>query len=36
MYAAETDFLLAEAAMNGWNVGGSPQQFYDGEASARR
>jgi hypothetical protein len=29
MYAAETDFLLAEAALNGWNVGGSPQQFYE-------
>lgn len=29
MYAAETYFLLAEAALNGWNVGGSPQQLYE-------
>jgi hypothetical protein len=29
MYAAETYFLLAEAALNGWNVGGTPQQFYE-------
>jgi Susd and RagB outer membrane lipoprotein len=29
MYAAETYFLLAEAALNGWNVGGTPQQLYE-------
>jgi hypothetical protein len=30
MYAAETYFLLAEAALNGWNAGGStPQQLYE-------
>jgi hypothetical protein len=29
MYAAETYFSLAEAALNGWNVGGTPQQLYE-------
>lgn len=29
MYAAETYFSLAEAALNGWNVGGTAQQFYE-------
>jgi hypothetical protein len=29
MYAAETYFLLAEAALDGWNVGGTPQQLYE-------
>ncbi len=29
MYAAESYFLLAEAALNGWQVGGTAQQFYE-------
>jgi hypothetical protein len=29
MYAAESYFSLAEAALNGWNVGGTAQQFYE-------
>lgn len=27
--AAETDFLLAEAALRGWNVPGTAQQYYE-------
>ncbi len=27
--AAEVNFLLAEAALNGWSVGGSAQQYYE-------
>ncbi len=29
MYAAESYFLLAEAALNGWNVGATPQELYE-------
>ena len=29
MYAAEIYFLRAEAALNGWNVGGTPRQLYE-------
>jgi hypothetical protein len=32
--AAEVDFILAEAANNGWNVGGSAKQFYDAGVKA--
>ena len=29
MYAAESYFLLAEAALNGWNVGSTAQELYE-------
>lgn len=29
MYAAETYFLLAEGALNGWNMGGTAAEFYN-------
>lgn len=29
MYTAEAYFLRAEGALNGWNMGGTPQEFYE-------
>lgn len=29
MYAAEAAFLRAEGALKGWNMGGTPQSFYE-------
>ncbi|HVY73737.1 MAG TPA: SusD/RagB family nutrient-binding outer membrane lipoprotein [Puia sp.] len=29
MYAAESYFLRAEGALNGWNMGGTPQDLYE-------
>jgi hypothetical protein len=34
MSYAETQFTLAEAAVKGWNVGGSAQQYYEGGVKA--